>query len=313
MKEIGGYFEFETFHGEMLHEDGIKLDCGRSCLAYLIKAKRISHIYAPKFLCDAVFNLFRSYSVKTNLYEVGYDLKPKNLDIISKDSFLLLVNYYGQLSSDDIIQYKESYPNVIIDNTQAYFSDPVKTVDTLYTCRKFFGVPDGGILYTTTTLDEDINQSESFQHMEYILGRFERNATEFYKQSVFNNDRFSGKPILKMSKITENMLHGFDYTYIQRKREENFFYLHQKLKTVNKLNVSKAAGPFSYPLLLDNGEKIRRKLQKEKIYIPVLWPNVLSDNPVLSTAYDLAANILPIPCDQRYGISEMNYICDLIR
>lgn len=29
MREIGGYIEFEHFHGLMLHEDGIKLDCGR--------------------------------------------------------------------------------------------------------------------------------------------------------------------------------------------------------------------------------------------------------------------------------------------
>ena len=32
MKEIGGYIEFEKYEGKMLHEDGILLNCGRSCL-----------------------------------------------------------------------------------------------------------------------------------------------------------------------------------------------------------------------------------------------------------------------------------------
>ena len=32
MKEIGGYMDFETFHGEMLYSDGILLNTGRACL-----------------------------------------------------------------------------------------------------------------------------------------------------------------------------------------------------------------------------------------------------------------------------------------
>lgn len=42
MKEIGGYIELDTYTGSMLHEDGIKLNCGRNALAYLIKAKKNS-------------------------------------------------------------------------------------------------------------------------------------------------------------------------------------------------------------------------------------------------------------------------------
>ena len=39
MKEIGGYMSLEQYHLPMLHGDGIKLNSGRSCLAYLIKVK----------------------------------------------------------------------------------------------------------------------------------------------------------------------------------------------------------------------------------------------------------------------------------
>ena len=56
-----------------------------------------------------------------------------------------------------------------------------------------------------------------------------------------------------------------------------------------------------------------KKLQKEKIYIPTLWPNVLEECPEDSLEYHYAADILPIPVDQRYGIEDMKYLVEVIR
>ena len=67
-----------------------------------------------------------------------------------------------------------------------------------------------------------------------------------------------------------------------------------------------------YPLLIRNGSEIRTALQKEKISIPTLWPNVLKECPVDSLEYHYAADILPIPVDQRYGIKDMKYLVEVI-
>lgn len=312
MEEIGGYIEFEYFHGKMLHENGIKLDCGRDCLHYLLKARKIKRLSMPTFMCDAVFDLCNALGVKLDCYEVGYDFKPKELSV-REDSFLYLCNFYGQLKESEIAEFRERYRNIIVDNSQAYFSDPLPGVDTLYTCRKFFGVPDGGILYTSSVLDEDFEQAESFEHIVYLMGRFERNGTEFYQQNLYNNDRFDGQPIRKMSRLTENILHGLDYDYIQKKREENFRHLHHYFKDDNKLDLIIPPGPYAYPLLVNDAKPIRKKLVQETIYIPVLWPNVTETQDAESTAYDLAQNILPLPCDQRYGEKEMDRMCNLIQ
>ena len=53
MKEIGGYIELDTYTSPMLHNDGIKLNCGRNAFAYILKAKNIKKIYFPKFMCDS--------------------------------------------------------------------------------------------------------------------------------------------------------------------------------------------------------------------------------------------------------------------
>ena len=41
MKEYGGYIEFETFHGKMLHDNAVALNCGRGALEYICEAKKI--------------------------------------------------------------------------------------------------------------------------------------------------------------------------------------------------------------------------------------------------------------------------------
>ena len=63
MKEIGGYIEFEHYHGEMLHGEAVALNCGRNCLAYLFKSRGIKKLRIQYFLCDCLwtFMLFFQY------------------------------------------------------------------------------------------------------------------------------------------------------------------------------------------------------------------------------------------------------------
>ena len=56
--------------------------------------------------------------------------------------------------------------------------------------------------------------------------------------------------------------------------------------------------------------EIKRKLTAKKIYVATLWPNVFDCGDEL--AKDYAANILPLPCDQRYGKEEMQIILNEI-
>lgn len=305
MKEIGGYIELDTYTGPMLYEDGIKLNCGRNALAYIIKAKNINKINVPKFMCDSNDKVLIENGVEVIYYNIGLDFKPQIKDY---DGWLYVVNFYGQLTNEYILTLGK---NVIVDNAQAYFQRPVKGVDTIYTCRKFFGVPDGAILYTDKLIEINL-MDESYNRMNFLLGRFERTASEFYKDYVDNNHFFKDEPIKIMSKLTENLLHGLDYDVIKKKRTENFSYLNSKLASMNKLTLKIPEGAFMYPLYIDNGFEIRKKLQDKKIFIPTLWPavfNLCSENDL---EYDMAKNILPIPVDQRYGIDEMNIIINSI-
>ena len=308
-KEIGGYLELDRYHLPMLHEDAIALNCGRNCLAYLIQKKGIKRIWIPKFLCASVSDVCRREGCEVCYYSIGIDFTPI---LAPTDDWVYLVNYYGQVNNDRIRDHKKQYSNLIVDNVQAYFQPPVEGIDTIYTCRKYFGVSDGAFLYTDAELEE-IEQDESFERVKFLLGRFERTASEFYSDFVSKEEEFSHFPVKKMSKLTDNLLHGIDYEMVKNRRTENFSYLHSSLKGVNKLELSIPAGAYMYPFYIKNGSEIRKKIQAKKIYVPTLWPDVFNLCGENELEYDMAKNILPIPVDQRYDIEDMFYVVDIIK
>lgn len=312
MIEIGGYIELDTYRLPMLHENAIKLNCGRNALAYLIESKNIKKLYIPKFNCDCITDLCKRMNIDIDTYSIDKSFRPIFNKELNAGECFYLINYYGQISNTEIEVYKGKYKNIIVDNAQAYFQMPVEGIDTLYTCRKFFGVSDGAILYTDKKLNRKLDIDESFNRMRFVLGRFERSASEFYIESSENNDLFDNESIKYMSKLTQNLLHGIDYGYVGKKRTTNFEYLDKIFKDKNQLQLCTPNGAFMYPLLVSNGAEIRKELQQKKIYIPVLWPSVLNECSEESIEYNFAKNILPLPCDQRYSEEEMEYMSKLI-
>lgn len=65
-------------------------------------------------------------------------------------------------------------------------------------------------------------------------------------------------------------------------------------------------GPFAYPYYHENGMELRRWLAGRKIFVPTYWKNMFEQCSEDSLEYQWAANILPLPCDQRYGEEEMS-------
>lgn len=306
MKEIGGYIELDTYHLPMLHEGAIALNCGRNCLAYLFKSRGIKRIKVPYFICNSIFDVCEREGVEKQFYHIGKDFKPApDLELLDEE-WLYLVNFYGQLDNDEIQGYVHKYGRVIVDQANGYFEKPLPGVDTFYTCRKWFGVADGAFLYTDMKLEAEFQQDESFDRMHFLLGRYERTAGEFYSEYNANNKFFATEPIKRMSKLTTNLLHGIDYERVEKKRRENFEYLHKRLEGINQLNVKKAA--FMYPLMIENGALIKKKMQAERIFIPTLWPTVFEVAKQDDIEYKMAENILPLPIDQRYGIEDMEYM-----
>lgn len=313
MIEIGGYFGLEKLINNEYHKGLIRLNTATNALLYLLKVKGTKKVYIPYYLCSSVSEKLIKNGYEIEYYRIDIGFKPIISKVINENEVLYIVNYFGQITNEQILLLKQKYKQIIIDNTHAFFQKPLFDVDTIYSCRKYFGVPDGAYLYTEKKLNEELEVDVSKDRMEHILGRFEGNASDYYFNFQKVDCILQDLPIKLMSNLTSNLLGAIDYENIKQIRNENYVYLENKFNEVNELQLNTPNGPFAYPLYIENGIEIKKILAKKKIYIPTLWRNVVKNMEEESLEYRYAANILPIPCDQRYGITDMKYITNLIK
>ncbi|MCI8482534.1 MAG: hypothetical protein HFJ27_05780 [Clostridia bacterium] len=309
-KEIGGYFELEKNYGSLYHNSAIPINTARNCLEYLIKSRKIKKIYVPYYLCDAI-NKVEKYC-EIEYYKISKEFLPSFEKELQDNEYIYIVNYFGLFTNSKVIKLRKKYKNIILDNVQAFFQKPVHNVDTIYSCRKFFGVPDGAFLYTKQLINEEIKEDFSNDRFRHILGRVEEGAEEHYREYRKNEEKINSLPLKRMSITTETILRGINYKKIKNIRTKNFKYLNYELKRINELQFRNIRGAFIYPLYVKNALELREDLIKNKIYIPILWPNVIKTNKD-NIAYEYATKILPIPCDQRYSIEEMKKIVRMIK
>ena len=313
MKEIGGYFGLDDLAGTEFYNDLIALNTGRNALLYLLKARRITKLYIPYYLCDSVSGMLEKYGYEFEYYHVDQEFQPIFDESLEPGEYLYIVNFYGQITEEKTRALKQHYGQVILDHSQAFFQKPLPGIDTIYSCRKFFGVPDGAYLATDATLHETLEQDISKDRMKHILGRYEGTGSEHYADFHGNDHVLDETPLRTMSKLTRNLMRAIDYEKSCHIRNENYAYLEQQLGADNQMNLTKPNGAFAYPLLVEDGIPIRHRLAEQNIYIPLLWPNVLNDCPEDSIEYQYAANILPLPCDQRYGREDMAHLVEMVK
>lgn len=300
--EIGGYFGLEEYSGSIFHEEALKVNTSRNALKIAIKLKGIKKIALPKWHCGTIAEACLYMGTEVRYYDLDEKLRP--IGSINEDEWLYVINFYGQLSEDDIISFKLKYDRIIVDNVQNYFQKPVDGIPTLYSCRKYFGVSDGAFLYIDGTEGLKLEKDESGCRMEYVLGRYEKGATSYFDQYKENEEMLSRLEPMEMSLLTENILRSVDYTSIIKIRNDNFDVLERKLAEYNGWKVKKAEGMFMYPFFSEKALDLRSKLIEKKIFIPLLWPDSLDEG--------YSRYIVPIPIDQRYGREEMEYISDII-
>lgn len=316
--EIGGYFELESYHSNYLHQNLLSLNSGRNCLKYLIRHRKIRKILIPDYICDAVEQACYQSNVEVIRYEIGTGFLPNSQIIPQEDEYFYLVDYFGQLDKSFIDHYKNLFSGrIIIDAAQCYFRKYSFDLDVIYTCRKFFGVPDGAFLQLKNGEVNDLTNIEkdnSGARMEHLIGRLEYNASSYYEKYQKNEDLFYSLPVKKMSNLTRAILSSINYATVQKTRENNFAYLDELLKDFNKLTVNCPNGPYAYPFMTDreSAEIVRKKLIENKVFVPILWPNVLKNVPNYKQAFKYSWSIIPLPIDQRYGKEEMEFIYDLI-
>lgn len=314
-KAIGGYFSLELPYNEYgeYHRDAIRLNTGRYCLEYVLRVKKYTKVYLPYYMCDAVLQPINKLGLDYQFYHIDKYFHIAEVLHPKKDEVILYCNYFGLMDEYVKIVTDRYAPNIIIDNTQAFFSRPLPEIDTFYTCRKFFGVADGAYLYTNKEADFDIPQDYSSSRMLFLLDRLDKSAEEAFSDYHKSEDTLDHDEIKKMSKITQFIMSSIFYKSIADRRISNYTYLHDNLSSSNTLSVDleRESVPMVYPFLSDD-INLRKKLIDNKVYVASYWPNVKNMSNLESVESQFAVNLIPIPIDQRYGNDDLNKILEII-
>lgn len=313
MREFGGYIEIEHYKGNEYHTGCLALNSGRNCLRYLIRARQIRKIMLPRLQCQVIEEVCRREGVQIQWYEVKALEKPYQDEQLEEEVFLYLINYYGQLEKNYLEKLLAGHKRVIVDNAQDFFCGPIEGVDTIYTCRKFFGVPDGAYLYTDAQADFTLQADFSYDRMGFLLGRYECGAEKFYQNYRENEAWLDKQEMFAMSSLTHNILRSIDYERVKQTRTSNAKRLNAGLGENNLLTVKNMTGTYLYPYFCADGEKLRKKLIERKIFVPVLWQNVLEDCDIDTAEYNFSKNMVPLPCDQRYTENDMDEVIAVVK
>jgi len=314
MNPIGGYFEMELNNGAEYHKNAIKLNTGRNAFEYILLARNYKKVYIPYYTCDVLLEPIIRNNISYEFYSIDHCLYPiLDFSSIKKDEVILYTNYFGlnDLNVSAVIKEKA---NVIIDNAQAFYSKPIPNIDTFYSPRKFFGLPDGAYLYTNQVLDSHFEIDISIDRFRHLLGRIDLGPEATFSEYKTADSSLTNQPIKIMSKLTSKLLNNINYQFVKDRRRANYEILHKELKNKNqlKLKLNNDATPMVYPFLADQGTLLKKQLIKNKIFVATYWSNVVEWAAPNSLESSLANNLIPLPLDQRITSNQALSILSLI-
>ena len=311
---IGGYFELELKGGnDFLHHDAILLNSARNSFGYVLKANKAKRAYIPKFICEVMLEPLKKLGIEYSFYKIDENLEiAENIDLQERE-FLLYVNYFGIKDSYSRKLSKKYKEQLILDCSQAFYFEPLEKGHTIYSPRKFFGISDGGMLYTGKSLEEKLRTDVSYDRFSHLIKRIDLGAEEAYEEFKNNDKSLNNQPIMHMSRLTKQILSTVDFKSNKKRRIDNFEFLHGKLaeKNLLKTDLNDYTCPMIYPFQTAD-VRLRKRLINNKVFVATYWPNVLEWCNGKDLEYHLTESILPLPIDQRYNELEMIRIVQLI-
>lgn len=285
------------------------LSSGRAALECLLSnMPRPQRVLLPRFICDTVTEPLLRMGLPIVRYQNTEQLAPCPPSDIDSGDLLLLVNYFG-LTGEALQAAALRHPGpVIVDATTALYTPPLPGIPTFYSPRKFGGLCDGGVACAPFPLELPAEQDCSAARMLGMLQRTENGLSHAAPAIQQAEDSLSA-PAKRMSPLTRRLLQSIDWQTAANKRLQNYATLHAALAPINRLQLpaQPAFAPMCYPLVCGI-PGLRDELIDAGVALPLYWPEVIAATSADETENRLARTLLPLPLDQRYTESDMQWL-----
>ena len=287
----------------------------KAALDYVIKKIGVTKIYIPIYYCPSTTQALQNMHSNVVFYHIDETFSIEKMPDEANVA-IILVNYFGCLEKqikEIVKQLKNAV--VIIDNAHAFFSSPIikNKVWNIYSAKKFFGVPDGAYAISLDIVCEKQKLSTSYDYSSFLLLSYEKGTNEAYALKK-ESDKIIASRYDSMSKLAQGILKNVNYDDVKKKRVDNWRALCNGLSDINELGRLDECAGYLYPLLISNGgDKVKRYLVNNKIFVPTLWNGEALMKKGNDFELNLSRNGVFLPVDQRYNVDDMKYIIKTIK
>jgi len=336
VKVIGGLFGFSEIEfgapapPPFFGGNCVLLANARSGVWLAAKLLETNRVWVPSYLCPTILDGVRAAGIEAKFYEVDEDLRVPSMawaDAVSRGDLVVLIDFFGfpcDPSIRSVVRQRGAW--ILEDACQALLSDDTgKGCDfTLVSPRKFLGVPDGAVLSCESPEIElnkvalqDAPQEWWFESFAAMLLRREFDLYGKNRTWLEHYRRFeTGHPIgaYAMSQLSKALLsHKFDYQSIARRRRDNYQVLANRLGSFGLFpELPKGVVPLGFPARFPERDRLREALFKVEIYPPVHWQFEGVVPPQFVGSHQLSAEIMTLPCDQRYDSEDMERMAQAV-
>ena len=309
---------------------------GRDALKQVARLHRGARVLLPALCCESMILPFTLNGCPVDFYKLEPDLTGDEADVISKaapGTVLLYMPYFDiqPFTTDFLTRLRQSGVVLLEDRTQDIIVGrpaPFLPDYTVASIRKWAALPEGGILKTAAALPHAgadgrfgalrrQAMEEKGLYLENGDAELKRDfLAKFHEADALLDE--SGEPVA-MSMENRAYLENIDFARVLATRRRNAAVLEQalaELTAAGKLRPlckSENTAGLYYPILLENRDAVQQALARKSIYCPVIWPVPAQARDICETCEATAAQVLALPCDQRYTEQDMAYIAETLK
>jgi len=318
---------------------------GRGSLSLILNSiEKLVHskiVLLPGYICNSVLQPFLDQGYQCIFYDIKQTLEPDMESVkngLKKNPGVFFhLGYFGfrtnKVLESTLEEVRKPGTFVIEDVTHSFFTREGPDVRNDYefgSIRKWAGMLSGAMVWPKKNLD-DIKLAENSDFLSVrrkameLKGRYMRSGRESIKKQYLKLFQESQVIIdqdtepYAVDKFSIQIINNLNVTSLAAKRRKNYNALLRDLSGFSFLTpvfseCSEGIVPLFFPVFVkENRDDLRKYLRDREVYCPIHWekPSVI-DSRVLDSSDAIYNRILSIPCDQRYGVGDMERIVNLI-
>lgn len=319
MQAIGGFFGEEPLGepAKPVHPRALRFVSARAAFHALLRAGAPERVYLPWYGCPAMAAQAQRLGITVVPYALARDGGVHPDVRLAAREWIVVSDHFG-LRGTQVADATERFPPecVVVDLAQSWHAPPASALATIYSPRKFVGLPDGGLLLARIEVptpppgDEAASArraegSRLRERGELDAGLAAYRAGERELEGATEPDG--------MSAYTSGRLDRIDFAVRRARRAANFARLAAALDASNGLGWHASANdaPLCYPMLSRDGRRLRTYLAARGIFCPLYWPG-LATGDAPGWEHRLLEDLVCLPVDHRQGEGEMDRVAHAV-